>query len=186
MRSASPLGLRALPSQRDRGLRGVDAVHPLHAAKTDQKPHPGPRAAAQVDAVAARLDAGLFGQVHRRGKPADVDLLAHDQFPQPALRTVVNRLDVGKRGVRDFVHGVTPARKRVGAPPTEQPPAGDGERKARGAGRIRQCEQSSSTAARPRRAGVVDRPIVRLPDIAARSATWPERDRARSPADTRR
>ena len=57
-------------------------MHPRHVAEADEEPHARAVAAAEIDARHARPDAGLLGQVHRRLEPADVDLLAHDQFPQ--------------------------------------------------------------------------------------------------------
>ena len=44
---------------------------------------------------------------------ADVDLLAHDQFPQLALRPAVDRLNVAKTDARRFASSRAPGRKEV-------------------------------------------------------------------------
>ena len=85
MRSASPsASVRRRPSSTT-ASRGVDAVHPRHVAEADQEPHSRPVAATEIDARHPVADARLLGQVHRRAEAADMDLLAHDQFPQLAL-----------------------------------------------------------------------------------------------------
>ena len=57
---------------------------------------PAPLAAAKVHAAPARGDAGALGQVERRLQAAEVDLLAHEQFPELAFRTGIDGLDVGE------------------------------------------------------------------------------------------
>ncbi len=86
-------------------------MHPRHVAEADEEPHPRPVAAAEIDARGAGGDAGLLGQVHRRAEAADVDLLAHDQFPQIALRPAVDRLNVAQADVSMTFHGNAPDRE---------------------------------------------------------------------------
>ena len=57
-------------------------------------------------------DAGLLGQVHRRAEAADVDLLAHDQFPQLALGPAVDRLHVLQADRRRTLHKEGSGEKR--------------------------------------------------------------------------
>ena len=102
MRSAKPLGLRAAAAQLDHGRGGIHAVHPRHVAEADQEPHSRPAAAAEIDARHPGADAGPLGQIHRRAEAADVDLLAHDQFPQLAFGAAVNGLHVAQTDVRKF------------------------------------------------------------------------------------
>ena len=61
-----------------------------------------------MDARSAGLDAGPFGQPHRRLKTADVNLLAHHQFPQIAFRTAVDGLHVLQPDRRRSFHREAP------------------------------------------------------------------------------
>ena len=47
----------------------------------------------------------FLGQIHGRLEAANMDLLAHDQFPQFTLGAAVDRLDVAQTNVRRAFHG---------------------------------------------------------------------------------
>ena len=72
-----------------------------HAAELHQEAHAGAGAAAEVNPVHARADAGALGQIHGGLEAADVDLLPHDQLPQVSFRPAIDRLHVLQSNILD-------------------------------------------------------------------------------------
>ena len=83
---------------------GVHAGHARHLAKPHQKTHSRAEGATEVNPRPAFRDAGAFRQVHRGGQPAEVDLLAHEELPEPAFGTAVNRLHICQSNILDRFH----------------------------------------------------------------------------------
>jgi hypothetical protein len=75
----------------------------------DKKAHPGPVAAAHVNACRPGADTGFFGQIHRRSKTADVNLLSHNQLPKLPFRTAVNGLDITQAYIVNALHYKAPS-----------------------------------------------------------------------------
>ena len=69
-------------------------MHGRHVAESHQEAHPGPVAAAQVNPLHAPPDARALGQIHGRLEPANVDLLAHHQFPEVSFGPAIHRLHI--------------------------------------------------------------------------------------------
>ena len=79
-------GFAAAAAALDDGFGGIDAVHFGDISEADEKPHARPVAAAKIDAATCPAPMpAVLGQVHRGGEAADVNLLAHHQFPQDRL-----------------------------------------------------------------------------------------------------
>ena len=90
----------------DGARRGVDAAHRGGAAEADEEAHARAAAAAEIHAVEIAGETGRIGQSVGGGHPADVDLFAHDEFPEGALRAAVDGFDVVEGDGGERFHGV--------------------------------------------------------------------------------
>ena len=69
-----------------------------------RKRMPAPLQQQRSTPVEAGPDPGALRQVHRGLEAADVDLLAHDQFPEVPLRAAIDGLDVLQANIIDRFH----------------------------------------------------------------------------------
>ncbi len=88
----------------DDGLGGVHTDHRSNVENTHKRAHPCAVAAAQIDTVLSRTNAGPFGQIRGGRQAPDMNLLAHDEFPEIALRSVINRLYLSQTYSVDRLH----------------------------------------------------------------------------------
>ena len=92
----SPLSKGALLAELNHRGRDVHSGHVRHVEEAREKSHACAGAAAEVNAARTGGDAGALREVHRGLKTADVNLFAHEQFPEPTFRAGINGLNVGE------------------------------------------------------------------------------------------
>jgi len=87
---------------------GVHAVHMGHLAKAQQKTHTCAVAATEINAPLPCANAGLCCQILGRCESTQVDLFAHDKFPEISLWAGVHRLYLDQADVLYTLHDNTP------------------------------------------------------------------------------